>query len=441
MTTENIPNLLDEDALAAIVKRQLNAALEEKGLGEDGFKALAHSDDLERKVTIARNIWANGGFLRPTDRALFKSSTEAWQSRMTYEGMCDALATPDITMLMPRVVSQIVREAVEPQLTLTGLFRQIRHSAGTSITFPAVSAMAGVADLGEASEYPELIGPRFAGTVTVKMGKVGGSVRITEEVLRYSQWDVMTMLIQGAGRAMARHKEIKVSNQIADNAVISFNNNSEVGNSDNGHTTGRDINGLKNHTLRLDDLFQVYADLVNDGFIANTLLMNPMGWLIFARDPTLRAFGFANGGPLMRTAQGSQGIDPSWDPNLGKRSSKTQLSYSSTQYVDVPSLFPVPLAIVVSPFINFNSTENETDLYMCDREEMGLMVVDEDIVTDQFDDPKRDIKMVKFRERYGLCILNEGAGVRAIKGVSTRRGYDFEDSKVVYDVATRVLGS
>jgi hypothetical protein len=436
---EELPTIQLDAALERIVRRQLTSMIEEKGIGADATKALSESQSQDRKLSYIRNIWANNGFLRKADKFQFGSSEEAWQNRMTYGGLVDALATPDASILMPRVISQIVREAVEPQLTLTGLLRRIDFSAGTHITFPAVSAMAGVQDMAEGEPYPELIGPRFAGTVTVKMGKVGASVRVTEEVLRYSQWDVMGMLLAGAGRAMARHKEKKISTHISDNAVVSFNNDTHGG--DHGQTTGRDLNGHRNNTLRLDDLFTIYADLVNDGFIPNTLLMNPLGWLIFARDPSLRAFGFANGGPLFRTVQGAGGMNPSWDPNLGVRSTSAQLSYSSQHYVDVPSLFPVPLAIVVSPHITYTAASENTDIFMCDREELGLMVVDEDPTTDSFQDPKRDIHFVKIRERFGICILNEGAGARKIQSVSVRRGYDFEDTKTVWDLQNGPLGT
>src|SRR3990167_6135801 len=440
-SNEELPPIhIDQDALASLVRQQVSSIMEENGLGEDALKILGDRDKMDKKMSNIRRIWANNGFVNPSDKFRFATAQDAWNERVTYPALLDALSTPDASILMPRVISQIVREAVEPQLTLTGLLRRIYFSAGTHITFPAVSAMSGVADMGEGEEYPELLGPRFAGTVTVKMGKVGASVRVTEEVLKYSQWDVMAMLLQGGGRAMARHKEQKVFNHISDNAVLSFSNSSPSS-ADNGKTTGRDLNGHRNNTLRLDDLFVAYADLVNDGFLPNTLLMNPMGWLIFARDTSMRAFGFANGGPLFRTAQGSAGIDPSWDPHLGKRSTKAQLSNSSTHFVDVPSLFPVPLAIIVSPFVTFDTTANTTDIFMCDREELGLMVVDEDVVTDSFDDPKRDIRFVKLRERYGICILNEGAGARKLQAVSTKRGYDFEDQKTVWDLAAAALGT
>lgn len=439
MDTTLPPFQLNADAFEQAVKYAVQKEMENTGLGEDALESFKRAKSREQKLQKAVQVWKNAGYLRYSDRfTKFSTNKDAWDNRMTYERLVDVMSTPDATILIPKVVSQIVREAVEPQLSLTGLFRRIDFSAGSSITFPAVSAMKGVKEIGEGQEYPELAGPRFAGTVTVKMGKSAGAVRVTEEMLRYSQWDVMSMLFQGAGRAFGRHKEQRIFNQISDNAVLSFSNSSPSS-ADNGRTTGRDLNGQQNNTLRLDDLFVVYADLVNDGFIPNTLIMNPLGWLIFARDPSMRAFAFANGGPLMRTVSGAGGTDPSWMPNLGTRSTATQLSYSSQHYVDVPQLFPVPLSIVVSPFVTHSTANSTTDMFMADREELGLMVVDEDLVTDNWQDPMKDIHYVKMRERYGLCILNEGAGVRKLQAISTNRGYDFEDSKTVWNVDTNAL--
>ena len=50
----------------------------------------------------------------------------------------------------------------------------------------------------------------------------------------------------------------------------------------------------------------------------------------------------------------------------------------------------------------------------------------------------RDIRAVKFRERYGLAVLSEGQGISTAKEISTERGFDFED-KLVWDVSTTPL--
>lgn len=435
---------LERNTLDRYIKERVDGILTSRGLGEDAKKVIAQADDFEEKSDYAYRIFKNNGFLDSRDETRFPQGPERESARMKFKDLCDAIATPDVSLLLPRVVTQIAKEAVEPVLSLTPLLRTLRFTAGTSMTFPAMSAMSGVQDMGETDEYPELIGPRFAGSVTAKMGKVGAALRISEEMLRYSQWDVMSMMIQGAGKAMARHKEVKVANLILDNAQVSFDNDSP-NNSDNGATTGRDINGNFNDTLRMDDIFVVYADLVNDGFIPNTILGNAAGWLIFARDPSMRAFNFLHAsGPLWKTPSGSN-TQPWQGGEQGQEwqtpVTAANLRHSSTLQTPVPSMFPVPLSFIVSPFITYTPATRKTDLVICDRDELGLMVVDEELTTDQWDDPARDIRRMKFRERYGFCILNEGEAIRKIANVSTNRGYDFEDTKAVWDVGENPLPS
>jgi len=428
-------------AVDKLVGEAVTAELSRRGLSpeqaQDTLTATGKEHDKERLI---RAVMTHNGYFDSEAVHKFASPEEAWEGRMTWKALVDTLSTTNFTHLIPRVVSEVVREAVEPQLVLTRLLRQIRFSAGTTVNFPAVSGMSGVKDMGETDNYPELVAPRFAGMMTVTIGKVGCAIRITEDMVKYSQWDIMGMAFRGAGRAMARFKEGKVANLMSDNAVVSFDNSGAT--STHGSTTGRDIDAAFNNTLRLDDLFRVYADMVNDGFIPNTLCMNAMGWLISARDPSMRAVVFQHGQtPIMHPHQGDPGLNPHWQPNLGPQAGSTNLNYSSSTYVDVPHLFPVPLTILVSPFISYDSTASTTDLFMLDREEFGLLVVDEDVMTDQWDEPNRDIRMVKFREKYGMQLLNNGYAVRKLAGISLDRGYDFEDSKAVYDIATATLPS
>lgn len=426
---------LEPSALDRAIQERVDALLLQKGFSDDARKAFKRTADLDEKFHLALRVLRNNGFLDSKDASNFKDSKSRDEARLSYIELVDTMSTPDATLLMPKVLVQVVKEAIEPQLNLTPLLRKLRYTAGTTMTFPAMSAMSGVADLTEGDEYPELMGPRFAGTVTAKVGKVGCAVRITEEMLRYSQWDIMSMLIQGAGKAMARHKEVKISSLIQDNAVVSFDNSG--GTSTNGKTTGRAITGHFNNTIRLDDLFVTYSDLLNDGFLPNIMLVNAAGWLVFARDPTMRAFNFAHGGPLMNTAQGSN-VQP-FGGEQWPVASAADLRNTATTFSPVPGLFPVPLQVIVSPYINYDSSAKTTSMIIADRDELGMMVVDEDVMTDQFDDVMRDIRRIKFRERYGFAVLNDGDAIRSILGVSTARGFDFEDTKTMWDIADAPL--
>lgn len=375
---------------------------------------------LQDKYENAYKVWSNNGFENQEDQ--YDPSKK--DQKITYGDLCDALSTPDASVLIPKVISNIVKEAIEPLLVGTSLLQTIRFSAGQQITFPAAGAFT-AEDIPEGGEYPERK-LEVAGTVTAFIGKSGVKVRITDEMLRYSQYDVMGMHIRAAGRALARHKETKIFNMILNEGQVVFDNDATT-----KQTSGRASDGTGNGTITLDDLLVMYSKIVEKGFIPNALLMSPLGWLVFARDPILRAFGFANGGPIFSPLQGQPGLAKSWyqgGNNVGPVASAPNVA---TTYANVPNLFPAPLRIIVSPFCSYTSavgsTPAKTDIMMVDTNELGILVLDEDITTEEWDDPNRDIRSIKFRERYGLGILNEGQAVAVAKNINIIRAYDLDD--------------
>jgi hypothetical protein len=51
--------------------------------------------------------------------------------------------------------------------------------------------------------------------------------------------------------------------------------------------------------------------------------------------------------------------------------------------------------------------------------------VDEEVTTEEWNDPARDIMKIKFRERYGLGSVNNGQGSGLIKGINLAKNFDF----------------
>ena len=387
---------------------------------DTGTRKVFSDAKLQEKYDNAEKIWRNNGFESIEDQ--FDPSKK--DQKIGYKDLCDALSTPDASILIGKVVSNIVKEAIEPLLVGTSLLHTIRFSAGQQITFPAAGAFT-AEDIPEGGEYPERK-LEVAGTVTAFIGKSGVKVRITDEMLRYSQYDVMSMHIRAAGRALARHKETKIFNMIRNEGATTFDNNVA-----NKQTSGRASDGSGNGTITLDDLLIMYSKVVSNGFIPNALLMSPLGWLIFSRDPILRAFGFANNGPMFGPMQGQPGVARSWYQggiNVGPVASAP---YAATTYANVPNMFPSPLRVIVSPFLAYTAATTgvaaKTDIIMADTNELGIIVIDEDVTNEEWDDPSRDIRTIKFRERYGLGILNEGKAISIAKNISITKAYDLED--------------
>lgn len=355
----------------------------------------------------------------------------------------DALSTPNASMFFPKVIENVVREAAEPLLVGTSLLQRINYPGkGQMISFGATGALV-AADIAEGQEYPIAQLQRGAGTVTAQIGKVGLAVQVTEEMVRYSQWDVIGLHLRAAGRALARHKEVKIFNTIRAHGLNVFDNLRPSA-SVLGVTTGRDMDGQANGSLTMDDLFDAYAQVLMSGFMPDTLLMHPLTWVTFVKDPVLRSFVLANGGgTFFATWSGNPAGRAPWDASsmggLGTSSGQNllpgQTSTGATaphgqtpsnllQYPQtinsapvLPTYFNVPFRIIVSPFVAFDPRRKLTDVYMFDSRELGVLVVDEDIMTEEWDDPSVDIKKIKMRERYAIALLQEGQATAKLSNI------------------------
>lgn len=356
--------------------------------------------------------------------------------------LTDALSVPNAPMLMPKVISNIVKEAQEPLLVGTSLLQRINYSYGQTITFPAVGALV-AADIAEGQEYPERSLQMGGATVTANIGKSGVAVKVTDEMIRYSQFDVIGMHLRAAGRALARHKEVKIFNLIRAMGVPVFDNVNPT-KSLKGVMTGRDLSGAGNGSVTMDDLFDAYAQVITQGFFPNTLLMHPLTWVMFVKDATLRSFVLQNGGgtffatwtgnpagraPWDNSSQGGLGVSSGQNILPGQTSTGGTAPHGlepsglldHPQTINsapvLPNYFNVPFRIIVSPFVPYDPRKKLTDIYMFDASELGVLIVDEEVMTEEFDDPRVDIRKIKLRERYGLGILNEGKAIATLKNV------------------------
>ncbi|MHA2067229.1 MAG: phage major capsid protein [Candidatus Thorarchaeota archaeon] len=348
----------------------------------------------------------------------------------------DAIAVPNTSMWLPKVIQNIVKEAVEPMLVGTALLQRIEYHFGQTITFPAVGAL-DAADIAEGMAYPERQLSMGGATVTAQIGKSGLAVKVTEEMIRYSQFDVINMHLRAAGRALARHKEKKVFNYIRSMGVVCFDNLNPTS-SVFGVTTGRGLDGSANGSVIVDNLFDAYSQILLQGFTPNTLLMHPLTWSMFVKDPVMRLMMLNGaGGTFFATHSGSPSGRAPWDAsnqgklgvsggqnitpgeNAGSETATPLTGYPQTlnSAPNLPGYFPFPFRIIVSPFVNFNPATKLTDIMLFDSNELGALIVDEDVATDEWTDPSVDIRKIKLRERYGIGIFNEGMAIGVMRNV------------------------
>ena len=445
-STKDMTNKVIEMGLAQYMKgkRIVDDNDEEPKDIKDHKEFQTECDDRYKRFV---DIWHNNGIgpngKRVTidnfiDRA--KKRTVELQSDPRYFRSADAVSSPDNTLLLPRLVSEIIKEPIPFSEPMASLLPKINMLGSTAlIQYPMMGSMGGQElDIGEGMEYPEGA-VDMSGSTNIVIGKSGIAIRFSAEQIRYSMYPIFSLLFKQAKQALQRWKDLKIANHILGLGVTQFDNNDGSALND---TTGRDQTGELNGTLSVDDLFKTYANLVTAGFTPDTLIMHPMSWLIFARDPQMRHLAWWDGGNYFNKVQGNLPYAKQFESQYGALGGSLGLGGESSiagMYNANLQGFPVPLRIVVSPSIPFTAASGTTpaksDIIMCDSSQLGVIFVDEEPTSEQWDDPSRDMLKVKIRERYAIAIANDGQAVRTIKNVNITQSYDWTE-RLTWPVGT-----
>jgi hypothetical protein len=417
-------------------------------------KGIAGTDTKARKAQKKRILELN-------DKAEFLS--EALQNNGKVSHMPgrrfsfnDLATTADSPLLFPKVTSNIVKEPMEAESNLLSLFQRIEFHNGPQLQTPVMGAAQGRnLEVPEGGEYNELLS-EFAGYIVATIAKQGIKVSVTDEVLRYSILDLFNLYLRHAGKAMGRWKETKAARALLDSAKPIFDNNNPGPSLMGRPTSGRNRSGYLNGTFMLQDLFDAFVYGSDLGSVPRVLVMNALAWKIFATDPILRGYIFTQNGSIFQPwSSGNQGTMNPGNGGLTNVFGGTE-QYSiaapnlDTRSSAVPGALGVPFQVMVTPFIpaskktvevnGVSSSELVTDILILDPDDVGLYVVDEELMTESFEDVQRDIRSTKLRERYGFAGNNAGNGLFVAKNIVVSRGYDFENG-VTWNVDAPTLAA
>lgn len=407
------------DKVSGEYKLKLNTNAPERSL-----KEIMKADSAAKTEDVLASFNTNLDSMRFTwNNAGTDASGNVWSIQ-------DMYSTPDAPWMMPKVVSEQALEAIEPQLLMTSLLKRIQYTMGQSIILPMNSAMSSTnLDMSEGDEYPETkLASGGMSQMIANIGKVGLAVKITEEMIRYSQVDVIGIHIKAAGKLLARHKEVKAANMIASQGITYFDNLNPA-QSVHGVTHGRDRSGAANGSLTAEDMLDLEGDFVAKGFMPNTMILHPLFYTMFRKDPIMREMFFRGSATYFQGHRGSANGGNPWakgsNKMIGNGSHQKIESDTPTALrnrdIDSAPIFPsywgMDMQIIVTPWAPYNPAKKRGDIIICDREELGVMLVDEELTTEEWNDPARDIKKIKFRERYCFGILNEGQSVAVLKNV------------------------
>lgn len=335
----------------------------------------------------------------------------------------EALTTTDAVKLIPKIIEGKLREAAEPEYLGTRFFQKVRVDEGSSAVYviPVVGEIRAF-EVGEGSKYNQ-DNVEFTAiensSLEIRVKKVGVKVEITEEAIADSTWDILGINVRKMGRAVARFKEEQIFNAFSTHGHIVFDNSIAHIQPEAG-TTGLGADGNYNGTLSVEDFLDLTMALMGNGFNPTDVIMHPLVWVVFARNAMIGnglSYG-ALGGNNVHPNGAIQGTPAAF--GMANSGDGQRLIMSPDQ---VQNRLPVPLQVNFSPWVKFDKTTKKFDMYVVDRDEVGIIAQKEELTTENWTDPERDIRNLKCRERYGIGILNNGRGITVARDIAVAPSY------------------
>lgn len=345
----------------------------------------------------------------------------------------DALNDADSHLVFKRVITEIIQETIEPTLIGHMLLETIytNEQGASQIVIRTLGPVGEIDfDIPEGGEYPEIKpGRNQQSIVTAQYSKSGCKLKITEELLASSQWNIIEILIRDAAKALARWKERKIFNMLSSVGNVVFDNVNPNA-SELGRTQGRDILGAGNGSMTQANLIDMYSSLLTKGYVPNVILVHPLQWAMFAKDPIIREAGMIKGDISQWLTSQISPVNPyarirPWTTatRLGNQD-RQDLSLEETSLLSrstprIPSYSPLSgLTIIPSHYVPFDPINNTADLIMMDTTRSGAVIVNETLMLDQWEEKERDISVIKMREKYALALYDQGRAVAVAKNIS-----------------------
>lgn len=329
------------------------------------------------------------------------------------------IGTRDAVWMFPRVVQKTLIEAAEPQYQIVPLLNVVRINTGVrTVDYMAVGALQAF-EIPEGQEYPTDDLAWSTGAKTAKVTKKGLRIPITDEMIEDSQFDLIAMYLRAAGKAMARFKEaLAVEKFLA--AATTLRNN-EVADADFNPTKGVGPDGVHNGTLDAQDLLEVIGEMLANGSSATHVLMHPLAWTMWAQDPIIKNLSWYTGGLFS-------------PHNMRTNDDNTPTNGGYQGFIQ--STVPMGFQVITTPYLDVRTADSgvtTTDILIIDANDVGALTVREDMSTEQFDDPTRDIISLKVKERYDITIFpSTGYNICKLEDVVVARNYGRE---VAFNVA------
>lgn len=354
----------------------------------------------------------------------------------------DALAYPDSALVFEEVITEIVQDSIEPNLIGHLLLDQIYTTdrGYSQVTLRTIGALGDLdIEVGEMGEYKEVFFGRGAGSlITVNYQKFGLKLKITEEMIQASQWNLIEMWIGKVVKFFGREREKRIFQMFDAMGYVVFDNDNPS-TAEIGRTFGRDINGVGNGSITHSDLIDMYGSLMANGYTGNALLVHPMHWAMFAKDPIIREAGIVKGDISQWLNSQVSPVNPyqhigDWvGAKRGAVGAKPMLtddeSYELLQTKPkIPAFSPLSgLTVIPSPYVPFDKVSKKASIFMIDTANTGAIVINEPLTLDSWENKENDVQVVKIKEKYGMALYDQGNAVAIARNISVEPNEIFQN--------------
>lgn len=335
----------------------------------------------------------------------------------------DSLSIPNNGVLIKRAIEELIIAPSMPDLIGEQLIRTTYMlNSPSNISFRTLGAVTAVDfEIAEGAEYPE-VGVGMAGSSSMQLtfAKFGCKFKISEELLQQSNWNLIGYQVQQVVNAMRRFRDRKIFEVLFMRGTVVFDNlnpNASL----IGRTSGRDSTGAGNGSLTNEDLIDMYATVTRKGYTPTVILCHPLHWAVFAKDPVIRESGMLKGDL-------GQWIKKSYNDPESKAPDNlmSDISRSSTQINPkdahlLPTYNPLAssgLSIVTSPLVYIDDTQRVGDIIMLDPNNSAMLAIGEMLNITEWDEERNDMKVIKFKERWALSVVDNGEGIAVARGIS-----------------------
>lgn len=335
----------------------------------------------------------------------------------------DSLSIPNNGVLIKRAIEELIIAPSMPDLIGEQLIRTTYMlNSPSNISFRTLGAVTAVDfEIAEGAEYPE-VGVGMAGSSSMQLtfAKFGCKFKISEELLQQSNWNLIGYQVQQVVNAMRRFRDRKIFEVLFMRGTVVFDNlnpNASL----IGRTSGRDSTGAGNGSLTNEDLIDMYATVTRKGYTPTVILCHPLHWAVFAKDPVIRESGMLKGDLGQWIKKSYNDLESKAPDNLMSDISRSSTQINPKDAHLLPTYNPLAssgLSIVTSPLVYIDDAQRVGDIIMLDPNNSAMLAIGEMLNITEWDEERNDMKVIKFKERWALSVVDNGEGIAVARGIS-----------------------